>query len=115
MEKLAFVLSILGLICAIMPNLIKGKNLKLILFFLICCNLLYAFSYLAEGKGINGSAAGFLGAVISAINFTFESKGKPIPKWLLAVYLVVAVAIQLLIAGFTYLTMVILLAFFALG
>ena len=93
-----------------MPNLLKGKNLKLILVFLVCANLLYAFSYLAEGKGINGSAAGFLGAAIAAVNFTFDSKGKPVPKWLIAIYFVVTISVQLLVAPITYLTIVIVAA-----
>lgn len=107
MQTLAFVLSIAGLLAAMTPNLLKGKNLKLILVFLVCANLLYAFSYLAEGKGINGSAAGFLGAAIAGLNFIFESKGKPVPKWLVAVYFVVAITVQLLVAEITYLTAII--------
>ena len=107
MQTLAFVLSIAGLLAAMTPNLLKGKNLKLILVFLVCANLLYAFSYLAEGKGINGSAAGFLGAAIAGLNFIFESKEKPVPKWLVAVYFVVAITVQLLVAEITYLTVII--------
>ena len=110
MPTLALVLSLTGLICAVTPNLLKGKNLKLILCFLVCANLLYAFSYLAEGKGINGSAAGFLGAVISGINFIFESKEKPVPKWLVTLYFAVAIAVQLLVAQITYLTVIIIAA-----
>ena len=110
MPTLAFILSILGLLAAITPNLLKGKNLKLILVFLVGANLLYAFSYLAEGKGINGSAAGFLGAVIAGVNFIFESKGKPIPKWLVVIYFAVAITLQLLVAEITCLTAIIVAA-----
>jgi hypothetical protein len=107
METLAYILSIAGFFAAIMPNLLKGKNMKLILFFLVCANLLYSFSYLAEGQGINGSAAGFLGAAIAGINFTFESKGNPVPKWLVGIYFFVFIAVQLLVAPISYLTAII--------
>lgn len=113
METLAFILSTVGFIAAVTPNLLKGKNLKLILVFLVCANILYAGSYLAEGKGINGSAAGFLGAAIAGINYLFESKGNPIPKWLIGIYFLVAIALQLLVAEFSWLTVIIIGAFVA--
>lgn len=108
MEILALILSVAGFIGAILPNLLKGRNMKLILFFLICANLFYALSYLAAGKGINGSAANFLGAVISGLNFIFESKGNPVPKWLVGIYFAVAIALQLLVAPISYETAIIL-------
>ena len=113
METLAFILSVTGFLTAIMPNLLKGKNMKLILFFLVCANLSYALSYLAAGKGINGSAANFLGTVIAAVNFIFESKGNPIPKWLVGIYFAVAIVLQLLVAPISYETAIILAAVMA--
>lgn len=102
METLSFIFSVVGFFAGIAPNLIKGKNMKLILFLLVCCNLLYGCSYLVGGgDGINGAASGFLGAAVAGINYIFESKDRPVPKWLALVYGVTFTALHLSLGGFT--------------
>ena len=99
MHFLAFVLSILGLLSMIISSLIKGKRMKLILFFVFCGNILVATSYLLDGKGLNGAAACYLGGVQAIINYFFDVKGKPLPKWLIAIYAVSIVALNIWVAG----------------
>ncbi len=99
MQILSFILSTLGLISMITASLIKGKKMKTILFLVFCGNLLVAISYLVGGSGINGAASCFIGAAQTIINYFFESKGKPLPKWLVAIYVVAFIAVNLIVAG----------------
>lgn len=85
MEDLAFILSIAGLISVIMSYLVKGKNMLLILILLFFGNLFVGLSYLFSNN-MSGSVSCFVGAAQCIINFAFESKGKDIPKWLVAIY-----------------------------
>ena len=99
MQTLAFVLSILSTVSMITASLIKGKRIKLILFFVFLGNVLVATSYLIDGKGLNGAAACYLGGIMAIVNYFFDSKGKGVPKWLLAVYAICMVCVNLLVAG----------------
>lgn len=99
MQILSFVLSILGLASMIAASLIKGKSMKKILFLVFCGNFLVATSYLVGGSGINGAASCYLGGIQSIINYFFESKNKPLPKWLVVVYAVAFVAVNIAVGG----------------
>ena len=99
MQILSYVLSLLGLASMIAASLIKGQNMKKILFFVFCGNILVAISYLLGGSGINGAAACYLGAVQTLINYFFESKDKPLPKWLIGIYVVSIIALNIWVAG----------------
>ena len=48
MEFLAYVLSFVGLACMISASLVKGENMKKILFLAFCGNFLVATSYLVN-------------------------------------------------------------------
>lgn len=96
MEILAFVLSTLGLISVTSASLIKGKKMGLILFLVCCANILYATSYVLDGTGINGAASCYLGGLVAIINYFFDAKGKPVPKWLAAVYAAAFIAINII-------------------
>lgn len=100
MQTLSFVLSTLGLISMIISFLIKGKNMKKILFFVFMGNVLVAASYFAGGSGINGAASCCVGALQSIINYFFESKNKPLPKWLVVIYGLSFVGVNLAVSGF---------------
>ncbi len=111
MQILAFILSILGLLSMIAASLIKGERMKLILFFVFCGNMLVATSYLLDGKGLNGAAACYLGGLQSLINYFFDSKGKDLPKWLIAVYAIAIVALNIWVAkGVTMLGLLVIVA-----
>lgn len=99
MKALSFVCSILGLVSMIVASLIKGKGMKTILFFVFCGNMLVAVSYLLGGQGINGAASCFVGSAQAIINYFFDSKNKPLPKWLVAVYAVAFIAVNIIVSG----------------
>ncbi len=99
MQILSYILSILGLISMICASMTKGEKMKRILFLVFCGNVLVATSYLVGGRGINGAAACYLGGVMSIINYFFDSKNIPIPKWLIAVYAVAIVSLNIWVAG----------------
>lgn len=101
MEILSFILSIIGLACMITASLIKGKSMKKILFFVCCGNVLVATSYLVGGSGINGAASCYLGGAQAIINYFFESKNKPLPKWLVAIYALSFIAVNIAVGGFS--------------
>lgn len=98
MQILAFVLSALGLLSMIAASLVKGERMRLILFFVFCGNVLVATSYLLDGKGLNGAAACYLGGLQSLINYFFDSKNKQIPKWLLGLYAVAIIVLNIWVA-----------------
>ena len=100
MQILSFAFSFLGLVSMITASLIKGENMKKILFFVFCGNVLFATSYLVGGSGFNGAASCYLGGVQAIINYFFDSKGKPLPKWLVAIYAMSFVAINIVVGGF---------------
>jgi hypothetical protein len=96
MELLAFVLSMLGTVCICITPLLKGSNMKLILLLVFLTNALIAASYCLTGA-YNGAASCCVGAVQSIINYFFERKNKPLPGWLIAIYAVSFVAVNLLV------------------
>ena len=99
MEILAYILSFLGLASMIAASLVKGKNMKLILFFVCCGNAFVGVAFLLEGKGLNGAASCFVGAVVTIINYFFEAKGKKVPKFLTLVYGLVFTVVNLIVSG----------------
>lgn len=99
MDILAYVLSLAGLVSMILASLTKGEKMKRILLLVFLGNALVATSYLIDGAGLNGAAACYLGALMTIINYFFESKKMPIPKWLVAVYAVAFVAVNLWVIG----------------
>lgn len=99
LKAISYVLSILGLLSMICASMTKGDKMKRILFFVFCGNFLVATSYLIRGSGINGAASCYLGAVMTITNYLFDSKNKPIPKWLIAVYAVAIIALNIAVAG----------------
>ena len=111
MQALSYVLSSLGLISMILASLIKGEKMKTILFLVFCGNFLVATSYLAGGSGINGAAACYLGAVQSLINYFFDSKNKPLPKWLVLLYAIAIIVLNIWVAaGITWLGTLVIVA-----
>lgn len=99
LKVLSYVLSLLGLVSMICASMTKGEKMKRILFFVFCGNFLVATSYLIGGSGINGAASCYLGAVMTITNYFFDSKNKPIPKWLIAIYAVAIIVLNILVAG----------------
>lgn len=96
MEALAFALSTLGTVCICIPPLLKGKNMKVILLLVFSTNVLIATSYVLTGA-FNGAASCCVGAAQTIINYFFERKNKPIPLWLVAIYAVAFIFVNLLV------------------
>ena len=111
MQVLAYILSALGLISMICASLTKGEKMKRILFLVFCGNILVATSYLVGGSGINGAAACYLGGVQTLINYFFDSRNKPLPRWLIALYAVAIIALNIWVArGITALGLLVIVA-----
>lgn len=87
METISYILSIAGLIAMIISSLIKGKNMKMILFFVFLGNVLVATSYLFT-QNLNGAVSCFIGGAQALINYFFDSKNKKLPVWLITLYAV---------------------------
>lgn len=98
MDTLAFIFSTLGLIAMLTSSLLKGKNMKKILILVFLGNAFVAISYLLGGSGFNGAASCLLGALFSIINYFFDAKEKPVPKWLAAVYGLSFVAVNIIVS-----------------
>ena len=99
MEILSYILSFAGLACIIAASLVKGKNMKTILFLVFMANSLVATGYLVGGIGINGAISCYIGSAQTIINYFFECKGKPLPKWLVALYCVAFVVVNIVVGG----------------
>ena len=98
METLAFIFSTLGLIAMLTSSLLKGKNMKKILILVFLGNAFVAVSYLLGGSGLNGAASCILGALFSIVNYFFDAKEKPVPKWLAAIYGLSFVAVNIIVS-----------------
>ena len=110
MQILSSVLCIAGSACIIGSTLIKGEKMKQILFLVFCANFLVATGYLVGGSGINGAASCYLGAGQAIVNYFFESKNKPLPKWLLAIYAASFIIVNLWFGGFNLLCLLAIVA-----
>ncbi len=110
MQILSYILSGLGLVSMICASLVKGEKMKQILLLVFCGNFLVATSYLLNGSGINGAASCYLGSVQAIINYFFDSKNKPLPKWLIALYALSFVAINLWVGGISFLCILAIVA-----
>lgn len=108
MQILSYILSLLGLASMVIASLVKGKNMKTILLFVFMGSMFVATSYLMTG-GINGAVSCYIGAAQSIINYFFDAKKKPLPRWLIAVYAVAFVVLNLM-TGFSWLCMLAIVA-----
>ena len=98
METLALIFSTLGLIAMLTSSLLKGKNMKKILILVFLGKAFVAVSYLLGGSGLYGAASCILGALFSIVNYFFDAKEKPVPKWLAAIYGLSFVAVNIIVS-----------------
>ena len=96
MITLAFVLSTIGTICVCASSLVKGKDMRLILLLVFLANTFVGASYIFTGA-FNGLASCALGAVQTVINYFFDRKNKPLPKWLVGIYALAFTVVNLLV------------------
>ena len=95
METLSIILSTVATVCICTPSLLKGKNMRLILLLVFSSNFLLGISYLLSGA-YNGFASACVGCTQTIINYFFDRKGKNIPVWLVIVYALSLIAVNLL-------------------
>ena len=107
---MSYIFSSLGLACILSASLVKGKNMKLILFLVFVANAAVATGYLLGGNGINGAVTCYLGAAQTIINYFYECKDKPLPKWLVAIYALSFVVVNLIFGGFTLICLLAIIA-----
>ena len=90
----SFIATILGLIEPF------GKNMKVILAFNFTGNLLVGLSYLMVGQ-LSGAAICAVACVQVIINFIFDLKGKKVPVWLIIIYAVAFLSVNLINENFS--------------
>ena len=98
MEIAAIVLNVLGLAIIVSTYILKKASMKQILLLIFLANLMVATSYLLGGDGINGAVSGYMACAMTIINYFIQAKQKPIPKWLIGIYAVSFVAVNLIIS-----------------
>lgn len=114
MVFLSTLLSFISLGFLIFASLVKGKRMGLILAFVCIGNVLQGIGYIFAGDAEGGVIACFYGALIAFVNSFFDKKERSVPLWLLAVYAVVFVAINLLTSGVgDYSAFIVIAAFLA--
>ena len=85
MRILAFALSVIGTVCICSSSLVKGKDMRLILFLAFLSNVFVGTSYILTAAWSGAISCG-VGAIQTIINYFFEKKQKPLPVWLIVVY-----------------------------
>ena len=112
MDYLPFVFSALGTVCVCISPLLKGKDMKLILLCVFSANALVGASYLATGA-INGAVTCMVCAAQAIINYFFDRTNKKLPIWLLVVYALAFIVVNILVFEhiFDLITMVASLTF----
>ena len=105
MDILAVLLNLMGVSLAIASSLWKKATIKQILLLICGANLLIATSYLLQGEGINGAVSCYLAFVMAIVNYFFQVKRKPIPKWLIGIYALSFIAVNVFSNGFNLYTL----------
>lgn len=93
----------------IIASLIKGEKIGKTLVLVCVANALVIASYTIEG-GMSGAGASVIGALISVINYFFESKEKPVPMWLNIIYILAFVAVAAITGGITIPAVLVMIA-----
>ena len=95
MQLVYVILSFLGLAAFVAAAVIKGEEIKKNLFFVFSGSMFVGVSYLFTSAGINGSVSSFIGGLQAIINYFFNRNNKKIPKWLILVYVLIFLALNL--------------------
>ena len=95
MQLVYVILSFLGLAAFVAAAIIKGEEIKKNLFFVFSGSMFVGVSYLFTSAGINGSVSSFIGGLQAIINYFFNRNNKKIPKWLILVYVLIFLVLNL--------------------
>lgn len=102
---LSYVFNFIGLATFILTFLLKGKKMGLILFLNFCGNVLIGLAYLLGGNGINGAISSFLGGAQAIIIYLFEKREKDLPKWLIVIFIVSFIGVNLWVGQISWFTL----------
>lgn len=81
------------------------------ILFLVCCgNFLFAVSYLVGGSGLNGAASSLLASIVSIVNYFFDLKNRSVPKWLMVIYAVAFIVLNVWIGGMSPLSLLVIVS-----
>ena len=95
MQQISVILSMLGLAACITASMIKGEEIKKNLFFVFTGNILVGMSYLFTSLGLNGAVSSFIGGAQAITSYFFSAIKKPLPVWLIVVYALLFLCINL--------------------
>ena len=70
--------------------------MQLILLFVFSANILVATSYLLTGES-NGAVSCFIGGAQTIINYFFDRKNKSLPIWLIVIYALAFILMNMLV------------------
>ena len=93
MTSISYVLSLVATVLGLIEPF--GKNMKTILAFNFTGNLLVGLSYFLIGE-MSGASICFVACVQVMINFIFDVKERKIPLWLIVVYMIAFLSVNLL-------------------
>ena len=110
MEILSYVFNIAGVVCFIVASLLKGERMRTILFLVSLGNVLVAVGYLVGGSGFNCAASCLVAGAQTVVNYFFDAKGKQKPTWLIALYALMLIAVNLWVSGLHLLTLLAIVA-----
>ncbi len=102
MITLSYILQTVSTLILMTALLLKGANMNLIQILLLSGNVVAGFGYIAAGSaGINAALSCFLAGIPSLINYSLQRKNKPIPIWLIVIYAISFITMNILASGFT--------------
>ena len=87
---IAQIFGILGIIFSVLSMQMNTK--KRIMIMLLCLNLASALNFLFLNS-LSGALVCFFGVIETFVNYLFDSKGKKVPLYVIAIYVVVNLAL----------------------
>lgn len=99
MTYISYIASFIAIILGLIEPF--GKNMKVVLSFNFAGNVLVGLSYLLTGQ-ITGAAICGVACIQVIINYIFNAKGKKVPIWLIIMYAIAFLAVNLLTCSHWY-------------
>ena len=87
---IAQIFGVLGIIFSVLSMQMNTK--KRIMIMLLCLNLASALNFLFLNS-LSGALVCFFGVIETFVNYLFDSKGKKVPLYVIAIYVVVNLAL----------------------
>ncbi len=100
----SYIVNFIGLFAFVLASMVKGEKMGFILFLNFCGNALIGIAYLLGGNGINGALSSFLGGLQAIVTYFFESRGKALPKWLIGIYALSFIVVNLWLGALSWLS-----------